>query len=329
MKQVALGTSGLTVSELCVGTMVFGSSCDEAEADRILSAAIDHGATFLDTAEAYSHGECESLLGRLLQDRRDQVTIATKCQVGIAPEEIVAHLDKSLQRLQTDHIDLYYLHWPHQGLEPRPLMQALHELVTAGKVRALGCCNCPAWLVERFNAIAALESWTPMSCHQVPYNLIERGVEIEVLPQALNANVAIVVYRSLLMGILAGKYPRGRPAPAGSRADFDRKGRLEDWITRYADSLEQFDACAADLNITSAQLAIAWVRHCPAATCTLAGFSSLKQFEPTLAAFDIDLTDEQYDHVTGLFDTEVKEEAGGNYAKFRRMLDLIHRGASR
>lgn len=326
MNRVTFGNSELEVSELCVGTMVFGSSCDEAESDRILSAAIQQGANFLDTAAAYIHGDGEALLGRILKGRRDKVLIATKLPAGIGPQDLADNLEGSLQRLQTDYVDVYMLHWPAEGMEPRKYMSALNEAVVAGKVRAVGCCNFPAWLVEHFNAIAAVEGWAPLICNQIPYNLVERGVEIEVLPQAKASNVAITVYRSLLMGILTGKYKRGQPPPDGSRAALDRKKRLEGWLTRYADALEKFDVYAADLGVTPAQLAIAWVRHSSAVTCTLAGFSSLRQLEPTLAAFDLDLTDDQRTELSDLFGAEVKEEAGGNYAKLRRNLNLVAGG---
>jgi aryl-alcohol dehydrogenase-like predicted oxidoreductase len=326
MNNVTFGNSGLEVNELCVGTMVFGSSCDEAESDRILSAAIERGANFLDTAEAYVHGEGEALLGRVLKGRRDQVIIATKVQSGTAPQEYSAHLDGSLKRLQTDHVDVYLVHWPNEGMEPRGIMSALNDAVVAGKTRAVGCCNFPAWLVEHCNAIAAIEGWAPLTCNQIPYNLVERGVEIEVLPQAMATNVAITVYRSLLMGILTGKYKRGQTAPDGTRAALDRKKRLDGWRDQYADALEKFDEYAADLGVTPAQLAIAWVRHCPAVTCTLAGFSSLRQVETTLAAFELNLTDDQRSEISDLFGAEVKEEAGGNYAKLRRSLNLVAGG---
>ena len=326
MNRIPFGNSGLEVSELCVGTMVFGSSCDEAESGRILSAAIERGADFLDTAEAYEHGEGEALLGRVLKGRRDKVLLATKVRAGTAAEDFAAHLDGSLQRLQTDHVDFYLVHWPGEGMNPRQTMSALNDACVAGKTRAVGCCNFPAWLVEHCNAIAAVEGWPLLTCNQIPYNLVERGVEIEVLPQAQASNVAITFYRSLLMGILTGKYKRGQPPPDGTRAARDRKKRLEGWRDRYADALEKFDEYAADLGVTSAQLAIAWVRHSSAVTCTLAGFSSLQQVEPTLAAFELDLADDQRDELSDLFGAEVKEEAGGNYARLRRSLALVAGG---
>ena len=327
MKRVLLGKSGIEVSELCLGTMQFGPSCDEAEAERIISAALERGANFIDTAAAYGNsgeGECESMLGRILKGKRDQAVIATKLPTFTETEDIAQSLDESLERLQTDCVDLYMMHFPKVGMEPRRIMSAFNDAVVAGKARAIGCCNCPAWLVEHFNGIAAVEGWAPMTCHQVPYNPIERGIEVEILPQAKTTNVAITVYRSLLMGVLSGKYTKDSPVPEGSRGALDhKKKRPQGLMERHGDALDKFKAFADGLGVTAAQLAIAWVRHCPAVTSPLVGFSSLRQLDSTLGAFDIDLTDEQHAEIADIFDAEVKEETCGKVPLFRRKLDLV------
>jgi aryl-alcohol dehydrogenase-like predicted oxidoreductase len=324
MKRVLLGKSGVEASELCLGTMQFGPSCDEAEAGRIISAAVEHGANFIDTAAAYGGGAGESMLGRILQGRRDQVVIATKLPTFTETEDIGQELDGSLERLQTDYVDLYLMHFPKEGMEPRRIMSAFNDAVVAGKARAVGCCNCPAWLVEHFNAIAAVEGWSPMTCHQVPYNPIERGIEVEILPQAKTANVAITVYRSLLMGVLSGKYTKDGPIPEGSRGALDvKKQRPQGLIARHAEALDKFKAFADGLGVTPAQLAIAWVRHCPVVTSPLVGFSSLRQLDSTLGAFNIDLTDEQHTEIADIFDADVREESCGKIPLFRRNLNLV------
>ena len=320
MKQVQLGKTGPNVSEMCLGTMMFGRRCDEAEADRIVSAALEAGVNFLDTAAAYSEGAGEEIVGRILRGKRDKVFLATKVR-GNDGSTIRESINDSLRRLQTDRIDLYLIHWPREGIRPREVMAALHEVVTAGKARYVGCCNYPAWLVERSNAIAAIEGWTPLTCNQIPYNLIERGVEVAVLPHAMTTGTAITVYRPLLMGLLTGKYRPGQPPPSGSRAE--TKKRVRKWLTRYAKGLGSFLEYAERLGVSPVQLAIAWVRHCPAVTCPIVGIGSQDQLDMTLRAFDLDLTDEQHTDVAELFDAAVKEESGGGYRNLRRNLTLV------
>jgi aryl-alcohol dehydrogenase-like predicted oxidoreductase len=142
-----------------------------------------------------------------------------------------------------------------------------------------------------------------------------------VLPQAAAENVAITVYPSLLVGVVAGKYTIGDPIPDDSRGKTDQ--RISTWLDKYGESLERFNQFAADHGLHPAQLAIAWVRYSPATTCPIVGASSASQLEATLAAFDFDLTDEQHTEITGLFDTEVKEEAGGKFPALRRKLNLL------
>jgi aryl-alcohol dehydrogenase-like predicted oxidoreductase len=321
MRYVEFGNTGEMVSQMCLGTMMFGQRCDEAESDRILGAAIDGGVTFVDTAAMYAEGVTEEILGRVLKGRRDGLFIATKVHKGVDAGSILESIDESLARLQLDYVDLYLIHWPKVGMRPREIMEALHEVVAQEKARYVGCCNYSAWLYAHSNAIAARNGWTPLVCNQIPYNLIERGVEVEILPQAVAEGVAITTYRPLVRGILAAKYPVGGPVPADSRGQTD--ARIPAWVEKYGQAIRRFEQFAAGRGLHPAQLAIAWVCHSPAITAPIVGASSAAQLEATIPAFDVGLSDEEYAEVTGMFDTAVKEEAGGRFPELRRTLDLV------
>ncbi|GAB4538126.1 MAG: aldo/keto reductase [Anaerolineae bacterium] len=328
MKYVEFGKTGERVSEMCLGTMMFGQRCDEAEADRILGAAMEQGVNFIDTAPMYAAGRTEEILGRILKGRRDQLFIGTKVHKGLDAQSILESIDESLARLQIDFVDLYMIHWPAEGMRPGEIMEALNQVVTQGKARYVGCCNYPAWLLAHSNAIAERHGWATLVCNQVAYNLIERGVEIEILPQAVAERVAITAYRPLVSGILAGKYQAGQFPPADSRAPSN--ARILTWLAQYGDSMERFNQYAARRGVHPAQLAIAWVRHSPAVTSPIVGASSLDQLQTSIKAFELELSDEEYDTVTLLFDTEIKEEGlqrfpgkRYNFPRLRRTLNLV------
>ena len=320
MRYIEFGNTGETVSQMCLGTMMFGQRCDEAESDRILGAAIDGGVTFVDTAAMYAEGVTEEILGRILKGRRDSLFIATKVHKGVDAGSILESIDESLARLQLDFVDLYLIHWPKVGMRPQEIMEALDRVVAQGKARYVGCCNYSAWLYAHSNAIAARNGWPTLACNQIPYNLIERGAEVEILPQAVAEGVAITTYRPLVLGILAGKYPVGGPLPADSRGQTD--ARVPAWMEKYGHSITRFNQFAADRGLHPAQLAIAWLCHSPAVTAPIVGASSAAQLQATIPAFDVELTDEEYAEVTEMFDTEVKEEAGGRFPELRRTLNL-------
>ena len=321
MNYVPFASTGVPVSELCLGTMMFGDRCDLAESDRILGMAIDHGVTFVDTAAMYVNGGTEEILGKILKGRRDGLFIATKVHKGVDADSIRTSIDESLRRLQLDAVDLYLIHWPKPGMNPPEMMEALADVVKAGKARFVGCCNYPAWLLAHSNAIAAANGWPQLVCNQVPYNLIERGVEVEILPQALAENIAITCYRPLIFGLLAGKYQPGAAIPEDSRGVKDE--RVPRWLSKYGAGIERFNAFAAAKGLHPAQLAVAWQRYSPAVTTPIIGVSSARQLEASLGAFAVTLTDTEYAEVTGYFDTAVKEEAGGAFVPLRRELHLI------
>ncbi len=320
MNYVPFGATGQQVSEMCLGTMMFGDRCDQAESDRILATAIEHGVNFIDTAAGYVNGRTEEILGQILRGRRDKLFIATKVN-NIDPQVIRTSIDESLKRLQLDAVDLYLLHWPKAGMNPTEMMSALNDVVKAGKARFVGCCNFPAWLLAHFNTIAAQNNWPLLACNQIPYNPIERGVEVEVLPSALANNIAITVYRPLIFGILAGKYKPGEAIPEDSRGNTDP--RIPRWLEKYGDGIVKFNQFAADHKLHPAQLAVAWLRYSPAVTTPIIGVSSARQLEASFPGFEANLSDAEYAEVMGMFDTAVKEEAGGAFVGLRRDLNLV------
>jgi 1-deoxyxylulose-5-phosphate synthase len=329
MKYVNLASTGEQVSELNLGTMMFGGRCDEAEADRILGLAIERGVNFIDTAAGYGDGLTEEILGRIMKDgRREKLFLTTKVNKGVDRASILSSLDESLQRMQTDFVDLYLIHWPVEGMNPTEIMGALNTVVESGKTRYVGCCNFPAWLLAHHNAIAAANGWARMINNQIAYNIIERGVEVEIFPQAVAEDIALTAYRSLIQGLLTGKYRWGQPLPGNTRGQ--TSAQIITWLSQYGESVDRFIAFADERGITPTTLAIAWVRHARPITAPIIGVSSLPQLEDALESFDYDLSDEDYKQVTYLFDTEPKEEGlqrfpglKYNFSRLRRNLNLV------
>ncbi len=322
MNTVQFANSGEKVSEMCLGTMMFGDRCDEAESALILDTAFAQGVTFIDTAAMYCGGVTEEILGRIMQGKRKDLFVTTKVTKTVAADWVTESLEESLARLQTDYVDMYMIHWPRELMAVEPMMRALNEAVVAGKTRFIGCCNFPAWLLAHCNAVAAKNNWAQMINNQIPYNLIERGVEVEVIPQAIADNIAITTYRSLALGLLAGKYQPGQPIPSDSRGQNDP--RIAQWLDQFSDAFIGFNQMAKDKNLHPAQLAVAWVRHSPGVTAPLVGVSSQRQLQASIDAFDVSLSDEEYTYLTELFKaTEVQEISGGNFGPLRRATNLV------
>ncbi|KAA3659592.1 MAG: aldo/keto reductase [Chloroflexi bacterium] len=321
MNNIEFAGTGVQVSEMCLGTMMFGDRCDEAESARILETAVSQGTTFIDTAAAYCGGVTEEILGRIIKGKRNELFIGTKVTKNTNADWIAQSLDESLARLQTDYVDLFMIHWPRENMLIEPMMETLNNAVKAGKARYIGCCNFPAWLFAHCNAAAERNGWAKFVNNQIPYNLIERGVEVEVIPQAAAENIAITTYRSLCLGLLAGKYQPGQSIPTDSRGQSDK--RIAAWLEKYGNAISGFHAFAAEHNLHPAQLAVAWVRHSPGVAAPIVGVSSERQLQASIDAFDVVLSDAEYEALTGLFDTVVKEESGGNFANLRRMTTLV------
>src|SRR5919106_2547126 len=217
----------LTVSRLCLGTMLMGESTPPEEAHRILDRFRDAGGTFLDTADTYGDGESERVLAPWLARRRDEVVLATKVRFavsdpggeGLSPERGRAACDARLRRLGTDEIDLYQVHAPDPSVPLEQTLEALDGLVRAGKVRALGASNYPAWLLAWAVALQDREGWAPFVSLQPQYSLVERSIEVEILPFCRAAGIGVIPWGPLGAGFLTGKYSRETEPPPGSRID--------------------------------------------------------------------------------------------------------------
>lgn len=322
MNTIKFANTDVEVSEMCLGTMMFGDRCDEAESARILDTAMAQGVTFVDTAASYCDGRTEEILGRIMKGKRDKLFLGTKVTKSTDAAWIAQSLDESLTRLQTDHVDLFMIHWPRENMRIEPMMEALNNAVVAGKTRYIGCCNFPAWLLAHCNAVAQQNGWAKLIGNQIPYNLIERGVEVEVLPQAAAENIAITTYRSLALGLLTGKYQPGQPMPADSRGEDDKRVAL--WLNKYSEAITGFYQFAADRDLHPAQLAVAWVRHSPGVAAPIVGVSSERQLQASIDAFDVVFSPEEYAELTSLFaETAVKEETGGSYPALRQSTTLV------
>jgi len=287
-----LGRTGVKVSRVALGAMSFGGDADEATAGAIWRAARDAGVNLIDTADVYNEGRSEEFLGRLIGGERDQIVLATKAYFptgkdrnarGSSRYHLVRAVEASLRRLQTDRIDLFYLHRFDDVTDLGETLRAVDDLVRAGKILYPACSNFAAWQVAHALGLAALHDWAPLVAIQPMYNLVKRTAEIELLPMAKSLGIGVIPYSPTGGGLLTGKYGVDR-AP--------ERGRLLDtkmYTVRYAqranyEIAEKFCALAAELGHAPATLAVAWVASHPSVTSVLVGGRDVEQLAPTLAA---------------------------------------------
>ena len=277
MRYRALGRSGVKVSALCLGCANFGHPADEDESVRIINEALDGGINFIDTANVYGveSGGSESILGRALKGRRDQVVLATKVHggMGSGPNDrgnsryhIMQQVEASLGRLQTDRIDLYQLHAVDADTPTEEQLSALTDLVRQGKVRYIGTSNHPAWRVCEAWWISEHRRFERFISEQSPYSMLNRGLEREVLPSCSRYGIAIMAYSPLSGCWLGGRYRKGRPAPADSlavRAGWDLSSPQ---IQRRLDVVEKLVALADQAGLPLSQFALAWLLANPRVT---------------------------------------------------------------
>ena len=301
---VTLGNSGLRVSRFCLGGMTFGEDwgwgSSVAESEAIMARFLECGGNFVDTANVYTKGHSEKIIGDFIgrdRARRDRIVIATKFfgnlhngdpnGGGAGRKAIAASCEQSLRRLQTDYIDLYWMHAWDKFTPIEETLRALDDLVRAGKVRYVGFSDTPAWKVAQAQTIARFRGWTPLVALQVEYSLIERTVEGELIPAALELGLGVTPWSPLRGGVLTGKYTRENAATAKA----DRGERVTQFLDERAFAIiDELIRIAKAHAAAPAAIALAWVRSRPGVASTIIGARRVAQLDENLAALDVALS---------------------------------------
>ena len=310
MRYRLLGKSGLRVSQLCLGTMTFGedwgwgSSKDESR--QILDAFFEAGGNFIDTANVYTNGTSESLLGEFLKGDRDRAVLATKytnAMPGTDPnaggnqrKNMMRSVETSLKRLQTDYIDLYWLHIWDKITPLDEVMRAFDDLVRQGKILHAGVSDMAAWAVARASTLAELRGWTPFVGLQIEYSLIERTVERELIPMAEALGLGVTAWSPLAGGVLTGKYVEGKAA-ADARMNSEMMKGFDRDDERARRVVSEVQAVARDVGRSTAQVALAWLRQRPVPIIPIVGARRLEQFRDNLACLDLQLNASQVERL--------------------------------
>lgn len=311
MQHVRLGSTGLQVSRICLGTMTFGLQCDEPTSVAILDRAAEKGVTFLDTADVYplggdlgTVGRTEEMVGRWLAAKgRDRFVLATKCNMpmgelpwdrGNSRRHILAAAEASLRRLGTDWIDLYQLHAYDPDTPVDETLEALDSLVRSGKVRYVGCSNWLAYQLARALGRSELRGWARFASVQPRYNLLFREFERELFPLCREEGMGVIPYNPIAGGMLSGKHARSGAPTEGTRFTLGGAASLYQrryWKEDAFDTVEELQALAHEAGLALPTLAVAWVLDNPAVTSPIVGASRPEQLDATLAAVDVRLDD--------------------------------------
>lgn len=337
-----MGSSGLKVAPLCLGTMNFGNDgwgCDERESVAILDRYLDAGGNFVDTANVYSGGRSEEILGRALEGRRDEVVLATKGYFPMGPDpnrtgnsrrNLRRSVEESLQRLRTDSIDLYQLHiWdPLTPIEDT--MGALSDMVHEGLIHHIGCCNFTGWQITMAQERAEQNGLERFVTTQPQYSLLCRDIELEVMQAAANYDLGILPWSPLAFGLLAGKYDRDKHVADGVARlnELHEEDVMAKWKERYFtdDTFDVIDVVKGEaerLGTTPVALSLAWLLEQPGVASPIIGPRSVEQLEGNMAALEVVLDEEtldRLDSITEPYETYLDFMQAGTFA--RRMQDL-------
>ncbi|MCW4040341.1 MAG: aldo/keto reductase [Candidatus Bathyarchaeota archaeon] len=319
MEYRRLGTTGIKVSPLCLGTMNFGAKVGESQAIKLIHKAIDHGVNFIDTANVYVRGKSEEIVGKAIKGMRDDIVLATKVRhrmgdgvndEGLSRKHILHAVEESLSRLGTDFIDIYYVHRPSNATSagfqgsPVPMLEtlsALTDLVRSGKVRYLGCSNFPAWLHCKALWTSDKHQLERYVVSQPRYNLFQREIEREVLPLCEDQGIAVVPYSPLAGGVLSGKYTAGAPPPSDTRGVTGMRWiKSHDFHWETSNNLRVLVGLrdiARDMDIPMAQLALAWLVSRPLITSAIIGASNPEQLTQNLDAVNVKLIDQVVERI--------------------------------
>ena len=308
MEYKILGRTGVKVSRLCFGAMSFGGDADEAASAAMFQRCRELGINFFDCANAYAGGRSEEILGKLMAAERNELVITSKVASpmgkgvndrGLSRRHIMLQVEASLRRLQTDRLDLLFVHHFDPDTAMDETLRALDDLVEQGKVLYLGVSNWSAWQIAKAHGLSARAGLARFECIQPMYNLTKRQAEVEILPFALSEQVGVIPYSPLGGGLLSGKYS------TSARPNSGRLVQNQMYAKRYADDLyyevaERFTAYAQQRGIHPATLAVAWVMHHPAITAPIIGARNVTQLEASLDAINVAMTPEWRAEISAL-----------------------------
>ena len=323
MQYRSLGRTGVMVSELCLGCMNFGGPTAEADSFDMIDYAIDAGINFFDTANVYSRGGSETVVGRALQrnGKRDRIVLATKVHGRMDDDDILAagnnrrHIiqqcDASLKRLQTDYIDLYQLHRPRPDTAIDETLRALDDLIRAGKVRYIGTSTFPSWRVMESLWVAKELGLNRFVCEQPPYHLLDRSIEREMVPMAQSYGIGIIPWSPLARGFLTGKYKRGEGIPGDSRFGSDagrgaavQRRRDQHFADRAFDVLDLVQEIAAEKGCSASQVALAWVMCKPGITSPIIGPRTMAHLVDNIGAVEVEISADDHTRLDALAEPE-------------------------
>ena len=294
MEYKTLPGTSLKLSQLCLGTMMFGGQTSEADSLQIMDYAYSQGINFFDTANTYVQGESEFIVGKGLKGRRHDILLATKVRgqmgsgrndFGLNRRNILAALEASLQRLDTDYLDLYYLHAPDYDTSLEETVETMSNLVKSGKIRYWGVSNFAAWQVADMLAICDKRSYIPPCVTQNVYNALTRGIEAEFLPFLKAHPLGLVIYNPIAGGLLSGKHVFGQPS-ANTRFANNQEYYKRYWSQENFTAVEKLQAIAEAQNLSLLQLAMKWCAAQPQVTSTITGVSRLEQLKQNIASVE-------------------------------------------
>jgi len=325
MNYKILGKTGIEVSELCLGTMAFGGDADKKESEKIFKLCRDRGINFFDCANVYEKGKSEKILGKLIDGSRNELVITSKAYFptsedvnsrGGTRKHILTAINESLKRLNTDYIDIYFLHRFDDLTPIEETMRVLEDLVRSGKVLYLGASNFAAWQIAKALGISAKNCWNRFECIQPMYNLVKRQAEVEIFPMALSEKIGVISYSPMGGGLLSGKYGiHQRP----------KEGRLVEnkmYEARYSDKkmfeiAENFTLLAKKLNYSPVSLSIAWAKSHPAVTAPIIGGRNTAQLKDSINSLDINMNSELREQISKLsFDPALATDRNEENTKY-------------
>ena len=301
MEYRRMGRSGLKVSEICLGTMTFGHGTDEAEAKRMVDLSFDAGVNFFDTANSYAEGQSEILLGKALKGQRRDAVVATKFfnPMGSGPNDsgmsrvhIMQAIEDSLERLQMDYVDLYYIHHVDSQTPLDEMLRALDDLVHQGKVRYIACSNYQAWRLSEALWTSDTGNLARFECYQPQYSLVVRDIEQELIPLCQFKGLGVVVWSPLSGGFLSGKYKPGERMVQGTRSEEAWAYPQRSFAANADETLTTLLEVADDLGRSPAQVALRWVLEQPAITSVIVGARTTDQLQDNLGCADFRLEGE-------------------------------------